>query len=265
MGSWKVSWVKDYVFSKEVYSKNTQVLKSPLSFYFAVFLKLFPGLYNKPVRFHLKNGGSFLCPDFMSVYIYWEIFLFKVYDYQASSKEEITILDVGANIGLSTIHFKQRFPLAEVLCFEPFKKNYDYLNLNIQSSNFQNIKTFQLGVAGEKRHSLLYIHKKNSGAHSIYPEELSLGSVEIELISLQDALNLTKTGKCDILKLDCEGAEYEIIKSITPVMTAKIKQIYYEATVTRYDPKELNDHLASIGYEVNLVDGYVYSAKRIER
>jgi len=261
MGSWKVNWVKNYVFSKEVYFKNTQTLKYPLSFYLAVLLKLFPGFYKKPVRLYLKDGGSFLCPDFMSIYIYWEIFLFNVYDYQATSKDEITILDVGANIGLSTIHFKQRFPLAEVLCFEPFKPNFEFLNRNITYSNFKNIKTFQLGLAGEVRHSLLYIHRKNSGAHSIFPEELSLGSVEIELIDLKKALSMTKTGKCDILKLDCEGAEYEIIKSITPELSKKIKQIYYEATVTRYDPKDLNDHLSSIGYHVDLVGGYVYSAK----
>jgi FkbM family methyltransferase len=261
MGSWKVSWVKGYVFSKEVYQKNKTVLKSPLSFYIAVFFKLIPGLYKKPIRLRLKEGGSFFCPDFMSVYIYWEIFLFNVYDFQASSKDEITILDVGANIGLSTIHFKQRFPLAEVLCFEPFKPNFDFLNINILNSNYKNIKTFQMGLAGEKRHSLLYIHKKNSGAHSIYPEELSFGSVEIDLIDLHQALSMTKAGKCDILKLDCEGAEYEIIKSITPDLAKSISQIYYEATVTRYDPKELNDYLSSIGYQVDLVGGYVYSAK----
>jgi FkbM family methyltransferase len=260
MGLWKFKWLKDQLFSKSIYQRNAAVLQNPLIFNATLLLKLFPGLYKKPVRFKLRSGGSFLIPDFLSAYIYWEIFLYKIYDIPGLKDGNITILDVGANIGLASLRFKMMYPESEIYCFEPYKPHFETLSNNILNSKFKNIHPFPFGIAGNKRHAKFYLHAKNSGAHSIYPEDLSFQTIEIDLIDITEAIGLTRTGKCDLLKLDCEGAEFEIIKSITREIAPKIRHIVYEATVDRYDPKELNDHLSSVGYTVEQVNGYIYKA-----
>jgi FkbM family methyltransferase len=152
------------------------------------------------------------------------------------------------------------YPDSDVYCFEPYKPHFETLNKNILNSGFKDIHPFQYGLAGDKRHSLFYLHAKNSGAHSIYPEDLSFQTIEIDLIDLNTALGFTSSGMCDLLKLDCEGAEYEIIRSIDKTIAPRISHIVYEATVDRYDPKELNEHLESVGYRVEQVNGYIYKA-----
>jgi FkbM family methyltransferase len=263
MGLWKFKWLKDQFFSKSIYRRNAEVLKNPLIFNATLVLKLFPGLYKRPIRFKLRTGGSFLIPDFLSAYIYWEIFLFKIYDLPEFKKEDITILDVGANIGLATLRFKMVYPQSEVYCFEPYKPHFELLNNNILNSKFNNIYPYQFGLAGDKRHSLFYLHAKNSGAHSIYPEDLTFQTIEIDLIDITEALSYTRSGYCDLLKLDCEGAEYEIILSIDKTISPRIGHIVYEATVDRYDPKELNEHLTSVGYRIEQVNGYIFKATYI--
>src|SRR6266404_2067922 len=50
-----------------------------------------------------------------------EIFISKIYDQQLDKRPYI--IDCGANIGLSIIYMKQRYPEAEILAFEPDEKN----------------------------------------------------------------------------------------------------------------------------------------------
>jgi hypothetical protein len=53
------------------------------------------------------------------------------------------------------------------------------------------------------------------------------------------------------LKLDCEGAELEIIASINKEMAARIENILFEPTPSLYNVNELIEHLERIGYGVS--------------
>lgn len=74
--------------------------------------------------------------------------------------------------------------------------------------------------------------------------------VEIDLVSLADALKLLNGRPCDLLKLDCEGAEYEIIKSIDKEMAKCIRKIVFEITPSLYDTNEISEHLKDLGYRM---------------
>ena len=50
------------------------------------------------------------------------------------------IFDVGAHIGLSTLYFKDRYPQAKILAFEPNPKTAKILKLNIKDNHLENIK-----------------------------------------------------------------------------------------------------------------------------
>lgn len=55
-------------------------------------------------------------------------------------------------------------------------------------------------------------------------------TAEVEFVSLRDALDMLPQGYCDLLKLDCEGTEYQIINSSDQETAQRIHNIIYEAT-----------------------------------
>jgi FkbM family methyltransferase len=134
-----------------------------------------------------------------------EIFIQKIYKQQLPPKP--FIIDCGANIGLSVIYLKQLFPEAEIIAFEPDEVNFKLLKKNIESFGYNNvtarkeavwIENTQLQFAGEGSMS----SRIGSGS--------SKNSVQVKAVRLKDFLNRP----VNFLKIDIEGAEYQVIKDI---------------------------------------------------
>jgi FkbM family methyltransferase len=113
------------------------------------------------------------------------------------------------------------------------------------------------GVGGYTRKEKLYIHPKNIGGHSIYQSLAGGGSdhIEIEIVDIAEELNRLNRRSLNLLKLDCEGAEYEILKRINSDMAKSIEKIVFEPTPSAYDVNELIDHLSNVGYQVERIKG----------
>lgn len=191
----------------------------------------------------------------MTLYIYKEIFIDGCYDEPPLNSTCPTIIDVGANTGLFAIRMKQLYPQASLPCYEPMPANFKQLRENLDKSKFSNCVAYQEGVGGSTRNEKLYIHEKNLGGHSIYAGIAGSQSVDIALVDLKTALDRLKGVPCDLLKLDCEGAEYEIIKSIDQNSAKQIKRLVFEPTSAAYDVQELIESLTRLGYQVAWNEG----------
>ena len=53
---------------------------------------------------------------------------------------------------------------------------------------------------------------------------------------------------CDLLKLDCEGAEYEILMSMNESVAARVGAVMFEATPSGFNPDEIRAHLERFGF-----------------
>ena len=67
------------------------------------------------------------------------------------------ILDIGANIGIASIYFTNRFPSAKIYAFEPMPENYSLLTKNI--TDYTNIKAFQFALG--KKNGIFKIKSSN--------------------------------------------------------------------------------------------------------
>ena len=250
MKSWRLSWVLDQVSDLASFANHRRALVSPGKFWLALALKFFPIIWPFPIRLRLRQGGVLGVQEFMTLYIYNEVFVDGCYDVPLASTPAF-ILDVGANTGLFIIRMKQLYPDAEVLGFEPLPANYVQLQRNIEWSNLRGVKTRMQGVGGSTRKEKLYVHPRNIGGHSIYPDQAMDGrSVEIDIVGLPELLGSMPSKRCGLLKLDCEGAEFEIIKSIDATMAERIDNVVFEPTPSVCDPAVLVRHLEALGYRV---------------
>ena len=139
-------------------------------------------------------------------------------------KSKDTVIDIGAHIGTFSL-FASRFAKS-IYAFEPLASNFDILKENIKINGFHNIEAYNVAVADQTGMRDLFVVQGNAAANSLYLEtELK---TKIKTISLDDIVNQNKILQIDYLKLDCEGAEYDILMKCSSDVLSKIKTIGME-------------------------------------
>ena len=137
-----------------------------------------------------------------------EIFVNEIY--KADIPPSTFIIDCGANIGLSTIYFKQICPTAQIIAFEPDTTNYDLLVKNIDSFKLENVTAKKEAVWIEDT-ELTFSQEGNMGSR-IELVTNNKNVTVVKAIRLRDLLDK----KISFLKIDIEGAEYRVLKDIAP-------------------------------------------------
>lgn len=120
------------------------------------------------------------------------------------------VLDIGLNIGVfSVFHAKY---VREIIGFEPFKANYALAVENIELNKLDNVEARNQAVVGndDKARRLYLNGGKNMGNHSLveFPKR---EFVEVEAVNINELIKEYGPTK---LKIDCEGAEVEILRGI---------------------------------------------------
>src|SRR5687768_13606395 len=59
-------------------------------------------------------------------------------------------IDVGANIGLTSLYISKVYPQAQIYCFEPEKRTFEFLKKNVEINGCQNIKIFNVALGDSK-------------------------------------------------------------------------------------------------------------------
>jgi len=223
--------------------------------YFGVFGK------NKIKIHKLRNGGKYFFRTGTSDFgIINEIYVVREYHKLIKYiKDNSVVIDIGSQIGVFSVFAAKLGKNVRVYSYEPFKENYEMFQKNITINNLQdNIKSFQLGIAGKKGGRELLIAEDNTGGHSFYGEgkrkiffKKNNKKIKINTITLKDIFIENKIEECDFLKMDCEGAEYEIIYNTPLKYLKKIKTISMEFHENQ-DILKLKIFLEKKGFNVKL-------------
>lgn len=151
----------------------------------------------KGVKFHLPDCMSFL-------FQFKEIFVDNSYKFATSSKQPL-IIDCGANTGTSCVFFKKTYPSAKIIAFEADPKIAKILKENITNNNIEDIIIIPKAVWIDNL-GIEFATEGSDGA-SIYGAG---EKTKVETVRLKEILE--KYQVIDMLKIDIEGAEYEVIK-----------------------------------------------------
>jgi FkbM family methyltransferase len=114
-----------------------------------------------------------------------------------------------------------------VYAFEPTPENFSLLQTNVQlnaASNVTPINLALLGNAGTRQIALC----ANKVSNSIVVDWPDAERIEIQGISLSDFMRQQNISRIDFMKLDCEGAEYEILFECPDEILASVKKISAE-------------------------------------
>mgnify|MGYP001271108986 CR=1 FL=1 len=153
-------------------------------------------------------------------------------------KENDTIIDVGGHIGLFMLFCEQFCHKGKIYCFEPASDNYKIFLDNTKLNNFKNVFPFNIAVSKQDGKIPLYLNDDTSG-HSIFLKNSN--SIQVDSITLQKIFDLNNIKKCNLLKLDCEGSEYEIIDSLPESYFSMIDKMIIEYHFAEKYPKLLTN------------------------
>jgi len=121
------------------------------------------------------------------------------------------VIDVGANVGMFSIFMNKKFG-CKIIAFEPIKENYENFKRNVllNGLNPENFEIYNVAVTDKQGEKIkIGIQEWNYGGSSVYYNNNSNFQI-CETVNLYDYI----TPECKYLKLDCEGAEYDILPTI---------------------------------------------------
>ena len=191
------------------------------------------GLANvKTLVFETRNGVIVEVPERL-LHTFKEIFMDECYlvGLEREIPSDSTIIDIGANAGYFTLFIASLRPRAKLFSFEPVPVNYAQLKRHRDLNSTRKIKCFPLAVAGHAGVINLTFDPRDSFTTSatIFTSEKEAGeSLAVPCVTLQELMDENGIGKCDLLKMDCEGAEYDILYNCPPNYLQRIDQIDME-------------------------------------
>lgn len=154
-----------------------------------------------------------------------EIFLEKDYNFICNS--HCVVIDIGANVGIASIFFSQKDYVKKIYSFEPVIDTFRIAEQNFKNNNIKKIKGFyNFGLGANNRVEDFFFNKNlkgNSGLRGFLSPSYNRSSIvtesrTVEIKKASDVLEPIIKENQDlkiVVKIDCEGAEYEIIENLS--------------------------------------------------
>jgi len=188
--------------------------------------------------------------------IYDEIFTRNDYRVNADEITDRVVVDVGAHVGMFCL-FVSQFNPALIIAIEPNKFCLDKLANTLNIIPFlstQNVRyTFYQRAVHENTHDKLFLHgDKDSGetSTSYYKSDRPVDA-NITLSQIAEMYCLYDKDVGSVLKMDCEGSEFNILLNTPKETINTFEHIYIEIHQNGLFPVEyLKNHIISCGFEL---------------
>ena len=151
-------------------------------------------------------------------------------EYEVNLPPPKVIVDAGANIGLSTLYFANRYPESRIIAIEPEPENYGLLTKNTWP--YPNVTPLQAALWSDNKSVELRDPGFGSWGFTTHSITVPNASAPVKAVTVDRLMDEFALPKIDILKMDIEGAELEVLRGAS-------------AWISRVDTilAELHDHL----------------------
>lgn len=184
-------------------------------------------------------------------FFYNEIFRDHAYDV-ATLPSNAFIIDAGANVGMFSLYMKRKYPLSTILAFEPAPETFQMLSDNVKLHKLKGVELHECALGPEDTTQTFRFYPTVPGNSTLVPEEKELVSevfsgisadfkdsaekmygnfreipVRVQRLShcLSERPNLKKI---DLLKVDVEGVELEVLRSLDDDHWAVVSNVVVE-------------------------------------
>jgi FkbM family methyltransferase len=138
-----------------------------------------------------------------------------------------TIIDIGANMGCFAVYAALQSPEARIYCYEPEQRNFGFLMRNIEINALApRVSARQCAVASSAGPRQLVLGE--SPTNSLVHVDKSVGQQLVSCTTLKDIIADNRLDNVGLLKVNCEGAEYEILESFPAAEFSRISNIRLE-------------------------------------
>lgn len=193
--------------------------------------------------------------------VFKELFMADVYEIDALVKTLPTnpvVIDIGANAGFFDVQLLSKIDRATIYAYEPMPANVETLRQTIrQNPRLQHsIRLFQMAVTGlPLDHLDLFADAEENSqvVASVFAgfDKSNTQHIIVPCITLTDIILTNDLPLVDLLKMDCEGSEYDIIYHTDPELIRRIGRMVVEVHDVNSDRNNIgafNAYVQSLGY-----------------
>lgn len=214
---------------------------------------------NKEAVFTLRKSGADIVVPYAMLRVFKEVFMQDGYRHQFVANHlhpDTTVLDIGANIGMFSAWVANHFPNRPIVAFEPLDGNIAFLKKNLLAphSSFQQVTIVDKVVTGRQVESVRFYFDKNKSqsdsASVIAGFYNNHDGVDISAVSLTEIIAGCTT-RIGLLKMDCEGSEYDILYNTPNSVFERVDTMIIEThdiDTERNNLKGVCAFLQSIGF-----------------
>lgn len=198
------------------------------------------------LRFELRPGGG----DRFSFY---ETVVRGDYLRQGITLEPgQTVIDVGANIGGFTVVAARAVgPAGRVLAIEPDAASFEQLTKNVRLNQLTNVTTINAALGDHEGRAAVVAHANPLMNRTVAVDEQT--DAGVRLFSIGKLLDEHRIERCHFLKMDCEGAEFAIVRGMTEGDARRIENIVMETHPSGDDAIDaLHQSLQELGYRTHV-------------
>jgi len=173
------------------------------------------------------------------------------------SKEDDVIIDVGSHIGTFAILAAIKAPRGEVYAIEACRESFSILERNVTENHFDHVRTFHLALADREGQTKLYYDtEQGNWGHSIVKHFSNEGET-VETTSLDIFLAANRIEKVNLIKFNCEGAEFRILLNTSRESLERIENyviLYHMDLESEYHIDDLTRLFRGLGFYTNIRD-----------
>ncbi len=202
-----------------------------------------------------RSGLRFKVRNAMDVWIIKETCLDRDYERISEPVQDgWRVIDIGAALGDFVVDTAVHHPRCVLHAYEPFPESLALLKENLQLNAAQNVTAFGEAIAKESGTIVLELLGEAVQHSTVEQQSNHDHTITVPSITLAEALARLPGGQCDLLKMDCEGAEYDILFNAEQTSLQRIRRIVmeYHNGVTAFSHQDLVTFLEKNGFNVVL-------------